>query len=131
MPSPKNSTLPKSYYHKGRELLAAALRIADPDLRREGVQAALKYYDADMGQDTKMVITVVSLYLLVVGTMIVAFLELPFWKAAGVVVCAYTFMSLLIGVVMRSRGYISESSLMGIWKQGFKVLSTLAKSTKE
>jgi hypothetical protein len=131
MPSPKKGSLPKNYYDKGREVLAAALKITDPDLRREAIQAAMKYYDADIRQDRNLVVTLGVMYLLVVGTMIAAFVELTFLKAAGIVLCAYTFMSLLIGVVLRHRGYISESSLMGVWKQGFRSLGTLAKSKQD
>jgi hypothetical protein len=125
MSPPKNNSLPKSYYEKGNDLLAAALQIKERDVRKDAVRAALRYYDADLKQDRDLVIVISVLYILVICTVVFAFLKLDFWKAVALVTCAYSFVSLLIGAYLRSRGYISESSLVGIWREGFKVLGKL------
>ncbi len=129
MPSPNKQLLPRGFYDKGRELLAEARKIEDKDLQREAIKAALRYYDADISQDRRLFLGVIALFVLVVGTIVIAFMKLKFLNALVVVALAFTFFSLLVGVMLRALGYISENSLMGIWREGFKVLRAMVRST--
>jgi hypothetical protein len=131
MPSPNKQTCPKGFYEKGRELFSQAQKIEDAELRREAIRASLRYYAADVTQDRRLLVAIVVLFLLVAGTVILAFMRLQFLSAAAVVLCAFTFFSLLIGVILRSLGYISESSLLGIWKEGFKTLRELIRTKQK
>jgi hypothetical protein len=130
MQSGKNTAYPKDFYEKGKELLKQASAIPDEDLRREAIRAALRYYAADLKQDTKFIVTIIVLFGLVAGTTILAFLKLQFISALAVVLCAFAFFSLLIGVLLRRLGYISESSLVAIWKASFKLLRDVSKTKK-
>jgi hypothetical protein len=130
MPSPKKQFCPKGFYDKGKEVFAQALKIEDADLRHEAIRAALRYYSADVTQDRRLLVGIIVLFLLVVGTIVLAFVKLSFFSAAAVILSAFTFFSLLIGVMLRALGYISETSLLGIWKESFKVLREIFK-TKE
>jgi len=118
-------------------MLEQANSIQDPDARALALQASHRYYEADIKESAHLplwalLIVLVVLYVLVLGTMIFAFKELPFGTASVVCVASYTFISLLIGVVLRVSGYISETSFLGIWKAGFKALSSIkGKSPKE
>lgn len=130
MPSPKGSNLPPDFYQKSREMFEQANKVQDPEARALALQAFHRYYEADIKESARLplwalLVVLIVLYLLVLGTMIWAFKQLPPVTAAVVCIASYTFMSLLIGVVLRVSGYISETSLLGIWKAGFKTLSSL------
>jgi hypothetical protein len=131
MPSPKKQSLPKGFYDKGKELLAEAQKIEHEDLQREAIKAALRYYDADISQDRRLLTGVIVLFLLVVGAIVLAFEKLEFLSAVVVVALAFTFFSLLVGVMLRALGYISENSLMAIWREGFKVLRDIIKAREK
>jgi len=126
----KGKAYPKDFYEKGKELLKEASAIPDDDLRREAIRAALRYYAADLKQDTKLIVAAIVLFALVAGTTILAFLMLKFLSAVVVVIFAFAFFSLLVGVILRRHGYISENSLVGIWKASFNLLREVLKAKR-
>ena len=111
-------------------MVKQAEKCDDPELKHLMMDAAKRYYDADIKQNTPLPMWALSImlvvfYLLVLGTMVWAYRELSTWKATVVVVAAFAFLSLLVGAVLRVGGFISESNLLTIWKAGFKAVTSL------
>jgi hypothetical protein len=130
MPSPNSKKLPSDLYEKGKEMLKQAEKCDDPEVKRLILEAAERYYDADIKQNTPLPlwglsVMLVVFYLLVIGTMVWAFSQLSGAKATFVVIAAFAFLSLLVGAVLRVGGYISESGFLAVWKQGFKAVTSL------
>lgn len=111
-------------------MLKQAEKCDDPEVKRLILEAAERYYDADIKQNTPLPlwglsVMLVVFYLLVIGTMVWAFSQLSGAKATFVVIAAFAFLSLLVGAVLRVGGYISESGFLAVWKQGFKAVTSL------
>jgi hypothetical protein len=136
MPSPKPKKLPPDLYQKGKEMVEQAQKCDDPEMKQFMMQAAQRYYDADIEQNTPLPlwglsVMLVIFYLLVLGTMVWAFSKLSWGAAAFVCIASFAFLSLLVGAVLRVGGYISESGLLAVWKAGFKAVTSLKReSTK-
>jgi hypothetical protein len=135
MPSPKPTTpkklkLPPDLFKKGKEMVKQAEKCEDRELKALMMDAAKRYYDADIKQNMPLPLWALSImlvvfYVLVLGTMVWAYQELPTLKATVVVIAAFAFLSLLVGAVLRVGGFISESNLLTIWKAGFKAVTSL------
>jgi len=129
MPSRKPKKLPSDLYEKGKETVKEAQNCPDPEMKKFMLEAARRYYDADIKQNSPLPlwalsITLVVFYVLVLGTIVWAFRELPGAKATFVVIAAFAFLSLLVGAVLRVGGYISESGFLAVWKAGFKAVTS-------
>ncbi len=130
MPSPKSKKLPTDLYQKGKETVEQAQKCTDPELKQFMMQAAKRYYDADIKQNTPLPlwglsIMLVVFYLLVLGTMVWAYGKLSWGTATFVCIASFAFLSLLVGSVLRVGGYISESGFLAVWKAGFKTVTSL------
>ena len=66
-----------------------------------------------------------TITLLVVGTLVWSYSQLSAAKATFVVIAAFSFLSLLVGAILRVGGYISESGFLAVWKAGFKAVTSL------
>lgn len=135
MPPPKPKQFP-DLYKKYREMLKAAEKCTDPDLKKLELLAAHRYFEADIKQSAPLpmwglIVMLVGFYLLVLVTVVWAYSRLPVVTATIVFVLAFSIVSLLIGVVLRVGGYISESSLLSIWRAGFKAVTSLKRDAKE
>jgi hypothetical protein len=129
-PKPKPKQLPSDLYEKGKEMLKQAEKCDDPEIKRLILQAAERYYDADIKQNTPLPlwglsVMLVLFYLLVVGTLVWSYSQLSAAKATFVVIAAFSFLSLLVGAILRVGGYISESGFLAVWKAGFKAVTSL------
>ncbi len=71
--------------------------------------------------------TLISWIVIFVST-VFAFRELPLFEAAGVLIGSFLVLSFVVGTALRVAGYISESSLMSIFKAGVWKLLLLRKS---
>lgn len=132
MSSPKKTNkLPGDLYKKFNETVKQAKECKDdPDLRKLMLKAAERYYKADIKQNAPfplwaLILILVILYVLVFSTVILAYSHLPVGTATFICIATYIIISLLIGVVLRVAGYISESSLVTIWKAGFNAWNHL------
>ena len=97
------------------------------------MEAAQRYYDADIKQNTPLPlwglsVILVVFYLLVLGTMVWAYSKLSTGAATFVCIASFSFLSLLVGAVLRVGGYISESGLLAVWKAGFKTVTSLKRA---
>src|SRR5947209_6003184 len=120
MPSRKSKKLPSDFYRKGKETVEDALKCPDAEMKKFMLEAARRYYDADIKQNSPLPlwalsVTLVVFYVLVLGTMVWAFSKLSGGKAAFVCIAAFAFLSLLVGAVLRVGGYISESGFLAVW----------------
>lgn len=136
MPSRKPKKLPPDLYEKGKETVKEAQNCPDPEMKKFMLEAARRYYDADIKQNTPLPLWALSIalvvfYLLILGTMVWAFSKLSGLVAAFVCVASFAFLSLLVGAVLRVGGYISESGLMAVWKAGFKAVTSLERDAKQ
>jgi hypothetical protein len=135
MPSPKPTKptkpkLPPDLFAKGKEILKQAQKCPAPDLKQLMMDAAERYYDADIKQNTPLPlwglsVMLVIFYLLVVSTLVWSYSQLTAAKATFVVIAAFSFLSLLVGAILRVGGYISESGFLAVWKAGFKAVTSL------
>jgi hypothetical protein len=133
-PSRKPDRLPTSFYEKGNELLRQAQELPDPERRRIALEAAERYYKADVPRNEPFVTTLLALvvtYAIVIGAAIWAFHSLSAYAAAGVVIGSYCLMALVVGGALRASGYITEKSFFGIVMQGFKTIMLLRKSSSD
>lgn len=127
--------LPPNFYEKASELLEQAQNIDDPEVKKVAIDACRDYYQADLKQASPvpawaLILIVIAFYLLVFGTVVVSSTKLSWIPALTVSVVTYCFLSLLLGAVLRICGLISGSSLIAIWKAGFKIVTTLSKIKK-
>jgi len=116
-------------------MLKQAMNCPNPDMRELILKAAHRYFDTDIKQSAPLpmwglIVMLVAFYLLVLGTVVWAYSKLPVITASVVFVLAFSILSLLIGVVLRVGGYISESSLLTIWKAGFKAVTSPKRGAK-
>ncbi len=114
-------------------MLQEAGHAKDPEVRALALKAAERYYRADIRLNTPVPMWALLLMLLVscatvLGAFYCAFIRIGIWKASIIAVVSFAFISLILSIVLRVFGYISESSLMGIWKEGFKILGNLRKN---
>jgi hypothetical protein len=117
--------LPKSFYDKGAALLEQAESTTHPELRSVAIEAAGKYYEADIKRKepfAAVILTLLLVYVLVAATAIWAFSTLPYYTAIAIVVSIYVLSAFLVGSALRIGGYITESTYKGILKAGFKTL---------
>jgi hypothetical protein len=71
-------------------------------------------------------------YVVILGTAIYAFRNFSFPSAVGVVIASYAFLAFIVGASFRAARYLSESSFMGIFRGGIRILLFLRKrSDKE
>src|SRR5450631_2764880 len=87
MPSRKPKKLPSDLYEKGKETVKEAQNCPDPEMKKFMLEAARRYYDADIKQNTPLPLWALSIalvvfYLLILGTMVWAFSKLSGWVAA-------------------------------------------------
>lgn len=124
-PFRRDKKLPRSFYEKGTELLRQAGETEDPDLRKVALEAAERYYRADVRKREPFFFTLLAFllsYVVVIATAVWAFRSMAVYAAAAVVIGSYCFLALVVGATLRVGGYITESSLLGIIKAGFKTL---------
>jgi hypothetical protein len=125
--------LPKSFYDKGNEILNHAEDIKDPETKTLALEAARKYYEADVSPKepfAQTLLIVLVSYVVVFATAALAFSQLAFLTAVGVVIGSFVVLSFLVGAAMRASGYISESSFMGIFTAGLRALLLMRKQSK-
>lgn len=67
-------------------------------------------------------LAVVVVYVLILGVVMYAFKNFPFYEALPLIVASYAVFALLVGVAFRAAGYISESTFLGIFKAGLRAL---------
>ena len=104
----------------------------DPEIRRIQLIAIERYYQRDVRQREPFFATlgaILATYLIVVGTAFYVFRNYSFLVAVAVVIAALAFVALLVGASFRAAGYISESSFMGIFYGGVRLLLFLRKQT--
>ncbi len=125
-------------YEKGLKLLEQAEAEADPDKRKLIMEVAAKYFAADIKMKTRQKndvtkdLAIVLVFFIVIGGLAyLAFNNLNFWSASGVVIGTFALSCLMMGVVLRIRGDISENSLIIMTQEGFKALLLLRKSEKD
>ena len=123
--------IPRSFYDKGKELLEQAEKTSHLGVRRYALSAARRYYEADVKSSEPFAetlpFTLISWIVIFVST-VFAFRELPLFEAAGVLIGSFLVLSFVVGTALRVAGYISESSLMSIFKAGVWKLLLLRKS---
>lgn len=121
---------PKSFYDKGTELLNQARTISDPDAKKQALDAVKKYFEADMKPKESFIAMLFSLmvpYVVILVAGVWAFRTLSLVAALAVVISSFSFLAFIVGAALRAAGYISESSFIGIVKEGFKTLLLLRK----
>jgi hypothetical protein len=128
----RGASLPRSFYQKARQLERQAREEPDPEIRRLQLEAAARYYkrDAEPGEPLlRTVLWLVVCYLAVIAVAIYTFRSFPLMPALTIVGGSYVTLALLIGASFRAAGYISEDSLMGIFRAGLKFLVLRSKLT--
>ena len=128
----KQPRLPKSFYEKAHRLAEQARNEPDPQIRKLLLKAAAKYYETDMKPREPFFATLLSLvvvYIVVIGTAIYAFRNFSFPAAVGIVIASYAFLAFIVGATFRAAGYLSETSFMGIFRGGIRVLLFLRKQS--
>lgn len=122
----KDTPLPKSFYQKARELERQAKEEPNADVRKIQLEAADRYYrrDAESGEPILQTVLLLLLsYLAVAAVAIYTFRSFPPLWALVIVGASYVTMAFLTGASLRAAGYISENSLMGIFRAGLRLLS--------
>jgi hypothetical protein len=128
----KQLRLPKSFYEKAHQLTEQARNEPDPEIRKLLLKAARKYYETDMKPREPFLATLLSLvivYIVVIGTAVYAFHNFSFPSAVGIVIASYAFLAFIVGASFRAAGYLSESSFMGIFRGGIRILLFLRKQS--
>jgi len=126
----KQPRFPKSFYEKAQQLAEQARNEADPEIRELQLQAAARYYEMDIKPREPFFATLLALvfaYVVIIGTAIYAFRNLSFPSAVGIVIASYAFLAFIVGASFRAAGYLSESSFMGIFRGGIRILLFLRK----
>jgi hypothetical protein len=126
----KKPRLPKSFYEKAERLVQQAKNEPDEDIRRLQLEAARKYYEIDVKPREPFFATLLTLllvYIVVLGTAVYAFRTFSLWTAGAVVIASYAFLGFLVGAAFRAAGYLSETSFMGIFRGGIRILLFLRK----
>jgi hypothetical protein len=119
---------PRGFYEKAQELQKQAAREPDPALKKLEMDAAKRYYEEDVRPKESFLMTLFALLICWMVTIAVAvwtFHTLGLLSAVGSVIGSFAVLSLLTGVALRAAGYISESTLLGMLKMGFKTLLLL------
>jgi hypothetical protein len=117
--------LPKTFYAKAQELTEQARAEPDPEIRAFLLRTAQRYYGKDMTAKEpflQTLVAVVVVYVLVLGVVLYAFKNFPFYEALPIIVASYAVFALLIGAAFRAAGYISETTFYGIFKAGLRAL---------
>lgn len=130
----KQPRFPKSFYEKAQELAEQARNEPDPEIRKLQLEAAARYYEKDVKPREPLFATLLALvvvYLVVIGSATYAFRNFSFLPAVGIVIGSYAFLAFIVGAAFRAAGYLSESSFMGIFKGGIRVLLFLRKQGDE
>jgi uncharacterized ion transporter superfamily protein YfcC len=127
----------KSPYEKANELIKLAKQEKNPVIRKLRLRAAEKYYQADVSKVmkpkrdfTKDLLVILLFYVVIVGTAIFSFSKLGFWAGVGVVIGTFALLTLMMGVILRVRGDISETSFIAMVREGSKALLLLGKTDK-
>jgi vacuolar-type H+-ATPase subunit E/Vma4 len=128
-----NPKVLSTYYEKAEELLRQANNEPDPKIRKLKIQAAKKYFDADLGgvamNDKNKDIYPLLLFLIAIaGFSYLFFTKLSFLSAIGAIIGTFALLCLMMGVILRIRGDLSETNLLEMVREGFKALLLLRKS---
>jgi hypothetical protein len=121
----------KTQYEKGRELLAQARRERNPDARKIMLEAADRYFDADLSNpgsqmdNTKQILVLMGCYVVIFLSVVLSFAFLPIYAAVLVVVGAFAMLCVMMGVILRSQGGLSEPGFLAMVREGFKALVLL------
>jgi hypothetical protein len=128
----KQPRFPKSFYEKAQQLAEQARNEPDPEIRKLQLEAAERYYVSDTKPREPFLPTLLALvivYVVVIGTAIYAFRNFSFPAAVGIVIASYAFLAFIVGASFRAAGYLSESSFMGIFRGGVRILLFLRKQS--
>ena len=128
--------LPKSFYEKGNALVRQAKAEQDPEIRKLQLDAAQKYYDADMSQEAKQpflrtLLAVIGVYILVFGIAVYTFKNFSLITAVAMTLGAFVFFALLMGTAFLPAGYIKEKTWLEVFKTGVRALLLQRKNLKE
>lgn len=128
----------KSFYEKANKLMELATKEKDPAIRRLRLRAARKYYEADiskaMGKQPRFmkdIFILLLFYVVIFVTAFFSFNKLGFLGGVGVVIGTFALVTLMMGVILRVRGDISEANFLAMVREGFKALHLLRKNRKE
>ena len=133
LPHSGPSKLPRSFYDKGTELLRQAETISDPQVKTLALEAAAKYYEADVNHREPFAVTLLILvlvYAIVIAAGVATFRFLGFSVAVAVVVGSYCVLAFLVGAALRAAGYITEKSFWKITQAGFKTILFIRRDGK-
>jgi len=124
----------KTRYEKANELLAQASQEPNRKIREIMVRAAKRYLDADVddsmngAQDkTKQFLVLMVCYFLIFLSVILSFAFLSIYAAVLVIVGTFALLCLMLGVMLRMQGYLTERGLLSMVREGFKALLLLRK----
>lgn len=121
---------PPSFYDKATELLNQVPNISDPDAKQVALIAVRRYFEADVKPREPFIATLFSLiapYAVIFFTAMWAFRSLGFVSACAVLIASYSVLAFLVGAALLAAGYISETTFVGITKEGFKTLLLMRK----
>lgn len=127
----------RSLYEKANELLELAKKEKDPVVRQLRLNAAERYYKADISKTTgkqlgitKDTLIFLLFYIIIFITAFFSFSQLGFLLGAGVIIGTFAIVTLIMGIILRIRGDISETNFLALVREGFKALHLLRKNRK-
>lgn len=125
----------KSFYEKANELIELAKKEKNPLIRQLRLTAAEKYYDADISEEMakrpvliKDILILLLFYAIISVPPIFYFSKLGFLRGSGAVIGTYALTTLIMCVILRMRGDISETSFRAMVREGFKAIHLLRKT---
>lgn len=135
----KTSERHKSPFEKANELIELAKQVTDSAIRERILDAIERYYLVDVtiiikGNSiviekkpdfTKDILVLLLFYVVIFATAFISFSQLGFFLGAGVVIGTYALATLMMGVILRMRGDITQRGLLAMVREGFKALNLL------
>jgi uncharacterized membrane protein len=124
----------KTRYEKAKELLEQARQERNPAAREIMFRAARRYFDADVNNpmndtpdNTKYILILMGCYLMIFLSVVLSFAFLSVYAAVLVIIGAFALLCLMMGVILRSQGLLSEPGLLKMVSEGFRALLLLRK----
>ena len=125
----------KSFYEKANELVDLAKKEKDSVICQLRLRAAERYYRADISKAmaerlgfAKDILILLLFYVIIFVTAFFSFSKLGFFAAVGVVIGTFALATLMMGVILRVRGDISETNFLAMVREGFKALHLLRRT---
>lgn len=125
----------KSFYEKANELIELAKKEKNSVIRQLRLTAAERYYNADISEEmakrpslTKDILILLLFYAIIFVTAFFSFSKLGFLGGVGVVIGTYALTTLMMGVILRMRGDISETNFLAMVREGFRAVHLLRKT---